>query len=73
MWRMALTASTMLDLGVEAPDFSLPDVTAGGMVSLDDVAKDVFDEGQNKGCLVVLLVLIADFDPGTFNRRLQLL
>ena len=40
MWGMALTASTMLDLGVEAPAFSLPNVTDGGMVSLDDVAKD---------------------------------
>jgi peroxiredoxin len=32
---MALTASTMLELGTKAPDFSLPD-TDGNMVSLSD-------------------------------------
>lgn len=32
---MALTASTMLSLGTIAPDFQLPDVTSGEMISLD--------------------------------------
>lgn len=31
---MARTASTMLDLGTQAPDFALPDVTTGKTVSL---------------------------------------
>lgn len=31
---MALTESTMLDLGTEAPDFSLPDVISGKLISL---------------------------------------
>ncbi len=31
---MALTESTMLELGTQAPDFSLPDVVFGGIVSL---------------------------------------
>lgn len=35
---MVLTASTMLDLGVNAPDFSLPDVTSGQTVSLSTFA-----------------------------------
>ncbi len=48
MWGMALTESTMLDLGVEAPSFSLPDVTTGAKVSLDDVAKE-------KGALVMFI------------------
>src|SRR5262245_11747110 len=34
---MALTPSTMLGLGTEAPEFRLPD-TAGKMVALDDFA-----------------------------------
>ena len=34
---MVKTASTMVDLGVKAPDFSLPDVS-GKMVSLSDFA-----------------------------------
>lgn len=33
---MALTASTMLALGTQAPDFSLPDVVSGKTVSLTD-------------------------------------
>lgn len=33
---MALTSSTMLALGTLAPDFNLPDVVSGNMVSLDD-------------------------------------
>ncbi|WP_071517894.1 thioredoxin family protein [Geitlerinema sp. PCC 9228] len=32
---MALTASTMLDLGTQAPDFQLPDTVSGGTISLD--------------------------------------
>lgn len=35
---MVLTASTMLGLGTEAPDFQLPDVTTGETVSLDDLS-----------------------------------
>ena len=31
---MALTPSTMLDLGTKAPDFKLPDVVTGKTVSL---------------------------------------
>jgi len=31
---MALTPSTMVPLGTKAPDFSLPDVTSGRMISL---------------------------------------
>ena len=33
---MALTESTMLELGTEAPDFALPDVVSGKMVHRDD-------------------------------------
>jgi peroxiredoxin len=33
---MALTPSTMLSLGTQAPDFSLPDACSGGTVSLSD-------------------------------------
>ncbi len=33
---MALTESTMLELGTSAPDFSLPDAITGRTVSLDD-------------------------------------
>ena len=33
---MSLTPSTMLALGTPAPNFKLPDVTSGNMVSLDD-------------------------------------
>ncbi len=35
---MVLTASSMLDLGVEAPDFHLPDVTSGEAISLSTFA-----------------------------------
>lgn len=35
---MAYTESTMLPLGTAAPDFQLPDMLHGGMVSLHDVA-----------------------------------
>src|SRR6266852_1190743 len=35
---MAKTLSTMLELGTPAPDFSLPDVVSGEMVSLSDFA-----------------------------------
>ena len=31
---MALTSSTMLELGTQAPAFSLPDVTTGGLITL---------------------------------------
>ncbi len=33
---MALTESTMLELGTEAPEFALPDVVSGKTVRLDD-------------------------------------
>jgi peroxiredoxin len=45
---MAITPSTMLDLGTPAPPFSLPDVTTGGIVSLEDF------EGR-KALLVIFL------------------
>jgi len=35
---MALTSSTMLPLGTQAPNFKLPDVVSGQMVSLADFA-----------------------------------
>ncbi|MBE9198683.1 MULTISPECIES: thioredoxin family protein [unclassified Nodularia (in: cyanobacteria)] len=35
---MALTASTMLPLGTEAPDFHLPEVVSGETISLDTFA-----------------------------------
>lgn len=35
---MARTASTMLDLGTQAPDFQLPDVTTGQTISLSTFA-----------------------------------
>ncbi|HEY9651837.1 MAG TPA: thioredoxin family protein [Coleofasciculaceae cyanobacterium] len=35
---MALTASTMLPLGTKAPDFQLPDVVSGEMITLDSFA-----------------------------------
>lgn len=35
---VAVTPSTMLDLGTRAPDFSLPDVVTDRTVSLDDVS-----------------------------------
>lgn len=35
---MALTASTMLPLGTKAPDFQLPDVVSGEIISLDSFA-----------------------------------
>ena len=34
---MALTESTMLELGTTAPDFALPDVVSGNLVRRDDV------------------------------------
>lgn len=45
---MALTPSTMLELGTRAPDFRLKDVVSGGTVSLDEVAGE-------KGTLVMFL------------------
>jgi thiol-disulfide isomerase/thioredoxin len=45
---MAATESTMLELGTEAPDFSLPDVVSGDAVSLASFA------GKN-GLLVMFL------------------
>jgi len=37
---MSLTPSTMLPLGTDAPDFSLPDTVSGKTVSLADVKSD---------------------------------
>lgn len=37
---MALTESTMLPLGTQAPDFQLPEVVSGMTVSLDNFAKE---------------------------------
>lgn len=45
---MAATASTMLDLGTPAPEFSLPDVTSGKTVSLSDF--------QDKQALLVVFL-----------------
>ena len=45
---MAATPSTMLALDTPAPDFSLPDVTAGNTVSLADFAEE-------KALLVIFL------------------
>ena len=45
---MVLTASTMLGLGTEAPDFQLPDVTTGETVSLDSFS-------GNKALLVMFI------------------
>ena len=35
---MALTESTMLELGTKAPEFTLPDVVSGKLVSLSDLS-----------------------------------
>ena len=45
---MVKTASTMMPLGAEAPDFNLPDVVSGEEVSLDDFADE-------KALLVIFL------------------
>lgn len=45
---MPATASTMLDLGTKAPDFSLPDVVSGRAVSLGAF--------QNKKALLVMFI-----------------
>lgn len=45
---MPATASTMLDLGTQAPDFSLPDVVTGRTVSLGAF--------QNKKALLVMFI-----------------
>jgi peroxiredoxin len=45
---MAATASTMLELGTTAPDFSLPDVVSGNAVSLDSF--------QDKKALLVMFI-----------------
>lgn len=45
---MPATASTMLDLGTKAPDFSLPDVVTGRTVSLNAF--------QNKKALLVMFI-----------------
>ncbi len=45
---MALTESTMLELGTTAPDFTLPDVVTGRSVSLNDL--------RGKKALLVLFI-----------------
>lgn len=45
---MVRTASTMMPLGTEAPDFSLPDVVSGGIVRRDDFR-------GHKGLLVIFM------------------
>lgn len=37
---MALTESNMLDLGIKAPDFNLPDTVSDKNISLSDIATD---------------------------------
>src|SRR5436190_1511963 len=46
--NMSATPSTMLALGTQAPDFSLPDVTSGSAVALRDFA-------DKKALLVIFL------------------
>ncbi len=38
---MALTPSTMLPLGTQAPDFALPDTVSNATISLNDIKSDV--------------------------------
>ena len=45
---MALTESTMLELGTQAPEFSLPDVVSGEMISLKNFS-------NKKGLLVLFI------------------
>lgn len=45
---MVLTASTMLSLGTKAPNFQLPDVVSGQLISLDTFA-------DKKGLLVIFI------------------
>ncbi len=45
---MSLTPSTMMDLGTRAPDFSLPDVCSGTLVSLSNIA-------TNQALLVIFI------------------
>ena len=45
---MAYTESTMLDLGVKAPSFSLPDTVSGKIMSLEEIVSD-------KGTVVMFL------------------
>ena len=45
---MAATPSTMLDLGTQAPDFSLPDVVSGRQVALDSFS--------DKNALLVMFI-----------------
>src|SRR5580692_186819 len=45
---MAATLSSMLDLGTEAPDFTLPNVVSGGEVSLNTF--------QDKRALLVMFI-----------------
>src|SRR5580692_7648049 len=45
---MAATLSSMLDLGTEAPDFTLPNVVSGGEVSLNTF--------EDKGALLVMFI-----------------
>ncbi len=45
---MALTASTMMDLGTQAPAFELPDVVTGNLISLATVA--------DKSALLVMFI-----------------
>lgn len=42
---MSRTESTMVELGTEAPAFELVDVVSGKMLSRDDVAASVWDDG----------------------------
>lgn len=38
---MALTPSSMLELGTKAPDFNLPDTVSGKILSLDELKSDI--------------------------------
>ena len=56
---MALTPSTMLDIGTAAPDFSLPDATSGTSVSLADF----------EGASALLVMFICNHCPYVIHIR----
>ncbi len=70
---MAQTPSTMLDIGTQAPDFTLPDTLAGGQVSLADYAgKPLLMIFSCNHCPYVLHILesLTEFANGARNRGL---
>jgi peroxiredoxin len=59
---MALTASTMLPLGTKAPDFELPDVVSGKLISLADYT----------GKQAILLIFLCQHCPFVKHIKAQL-